>query len=101
MELFLFARSGLPVRVLETYARPVGVIYRTPAVYVPKLSASLQKYVCDGHCLVLGDFNAAHIDWETDILSHHADLFSGEFLFAVQALSPVQHVHVPMWIVGD
>lgn len=54
----------------------MGVIYRAPGSQSPELMGELKRYACGGHCLVLEDFNALHVDWRQQRERTGFDIFS-------------------------
>lgn len=79
----------------------IGVLYRTPGSYPSGLLDEVRRWMGVRHCLLLGDFNAPHIDWLHGHCAASADLFSRDLFSLVECLGLYQHVRDPTRCVHD
>jgi hypothetical protein len=73
----------------------VGVVYRSPISIGLQSLVRLKRYCSHGNTLVLGDFNAPSIDWNSYCCEAPTDSFDTKLLESVLDVNLIQHVQTP------
>jgi hypothetical protein len=77
----------------------LGLIYRSPSATGIQILQQIEKYGQNNQCLILGDFNAPSIDWDTLQVYSSGNPFCHSLLNVILERCLVQHVSQPTRIV--